>query len=174
MDQSETVMKPIKATRSASGGQQQQSSSSSADSGGGGGGGGNGGLKFGPAWLRQLSCGESSNKTALPPSPGLAFQLAKNRYAREEMIAIYEVIEKQLKSAPAPARLYKDFGELCKRELQRPVCLTQPSPEEQVLIIDNFQQSFISYTNLNVFYVTLAVLMNLYLFYTLFLGVFEH
>lgn len=148
MDQSETVMKPIKATRSASGGQQHQQQSSSADGGGGGGGGGgNGGLKFGPAWLRQLSCGESSNKTALPPSPGLAFQLAKNRYAREEMIAIYEVIEKQLKSAPAPARLLKDFGELCKRELQRPVCLSQPSPEEQVLIVDEFQLSFISYRN---------------------------
>lgn len=90
-----------------------------------------GGLTFGPAWLRQLSSGDSSKISALPPSPGLAFQLAKHRYGREEMLAIYEALEKQLIALPAPASLLNDLDELYKKDLQRPVSLTPPSLEEQ-------------------------------------------
>ncbi len=89
-----------------------------------------GGLTFGPAWLRQLSSGDT-NKNALPPSPGLAFQLSKHRYSREEMLAIYETIEKSLVHK-SPPNLAEEFEELYKKDLQRPVLLTPPSLEEQV------------------------------------------
>jgi hypothetical protein len=89
-----------------------------------------GGLTFGPAWLRQLSSGDT-NKNALPPSPGLAFQLSKHRYSREEMLAIFETIEKSL-AQKSPPNLAEEFEELYKRDLQRPVLLTPPSLEEQV------------------------------------------
>lgn len=85
-------------------------------------------LTFGPAWLRQLSSGDP--KTALPPSPGLAFQLSKHRYSREEMLAIFETIEKSLTSAPSS--LANDFDELFRRDIQKPILLTAPSSEEQV------------------------------------------
>ena len=89
-----------------------------------------GGLTFGPAWLRQLSSGDT--KVALPPSPGLAFQLAKHRYGREEMLAIYEAMEsKPFFSSQAPASLEKEFEDLYRKELQRPVLLYPPSHEEQ-------------------------------------------
>ena len=88
-----------------------------------------GGLTFGPAWLRQLSSGDST-KVALPPSPGLAFQLAKNRYGREEMLVIYEAIEKTI--LQPPPNLEKEFEDLFKKDLQRPVLLSQPTTEEQV------------------------------------------
>lgn len=105
-----------------------------------------GGLTFGPAWLRQLSSGDSSKISALPPSPGLAFQLAKHRYGREEMLAIFEALEKQLAAVPAPSNLLTDFDDLCKREFQRPISLTPISQEEQVYIkiylffLDSFEQ----------------------------------
>ncbi len=89
-----------------------------------------GGLTFGPAWLRQLSSGDST-KVALPPSPGLAFGLAKHRYGREEMLVIYEAIEKSLFIQPPP-NLEKEFEDLFKKDLQRPVLLSQPTTEEQV------------------------------------------
>jgi hypothetical protein len=79
--------------------------------------------------LRQLSSGDT-NKNALPPSPGLAFQLSKHRYSREEMLAIYETIEKSL--TQPPANLAEEFEELYRKDIQRPVLLTQPSLEEQV------------------------------------------
>ena len=88
-------------------------------------------LTFGPAWLRQLSSGDP--KTALPPSPGLAFQLSKHRYSREEMLAIFETIEKSLANA-APSSLAVDFDELYRRDIQKPILLTAPSSEEQVYI----------------------------------------
>lgn len=131
----------------------QQQTTPTASSGGGGGGGGSlisklgpmttagggglntmdtGGLTFGPAWLRQLSSGDSSKISALPPSPGLAFQLAKHRYGREEMLAIYEAIEKTLFNVPAPTTLVNDFEDLCKRDLQKPISLTALTLEEQV------------------------------------------
>ena len=90
-----------------------------------------GGLTFGPAWLRQLSSGDT--KVALPRSPGLAFQLAKHRYGREEMLAIYETIEKSLVQQP-PANLQTDFEDLFKQSLQRPILLSNPTAEEQVFI----------------------------------------
>jgi hypothetical protein len=89
-----------------------------------------GGLTFGPAWLRQLSSGDT-NKTALPPSPSLAFQLSKHRYSREEMLAIYETIEKSLTNF-SPPNLAEEFEELYRKDLQRPVLLIPPSLEEQV------------------------------------------
>ena len=89
-----------------------------------------GGLTFGPAWLRQLSSGDST-KVALPPSPGLAFQLAKHRYGREEMLAIYESIEHKPFFGKAPVALEKEFEDLFRRDLQRPVLLYAPSHEEQ-------------------------------------------
>lgn len=90
-----------------------------------------GGLTFGPAWLRQLSSGDST-KSALPPSPGLAFQLAKHRYGREEMLAIYESMEgKASFFSTIPASLEKDFEDVFKRDLQRPVLLYPPTYEEQ-------------------------------------------
>ena len=76
-----------------------------------------------------MSSGDTKN--ALPPSPGLAFQLSKHRYSREEMLAIYETIEKTL-SQQSPPNLADEFEELYKKELQRPVLLTAPSLEEQV------------------------------------------
>lgn len=91
-----------------------------------------GGLTFGPAWLRQLSSGDSTKISALPPSPGLAFQLAKHRYGREEMLAIYETIEKTLMSTPAPAHLVNEFEELSKKDVQKPISLTPLTAEEQV------------------------------------------
>ncbi len=94
-----------------------------------------GGLTFGPAWLRQLSSGDT--KVALPPSPGLAFQLAKHRYGREEMLAVYDNIEKTLLKQP-PANLATEFEDLFKKDLQRPVLLSQPSAEEQVLAFSFF------------------------------------
>jgi hypothetical protein len=130
--------------------QQQQQTTPTASSGGGGGsmisklgpmttaGGGGlntmdtGGLTFGPAWLRQLSSGDSSKISALPPSPGLAFQLAKHRYGREEMLAIYETIEKTLFNVPAPTTLVNDFEDLCKRDLQKPISLTALTLDQQV------------------------------------------
>ncbi len=90
-----------------------------------------GGLTFGPAWLRQLSSGDT-NKTALPPSPSLAFQLSKHRYSREEMLAIYETIEKSLVNI-TPPNLPDEFEELYRKDLQRPVLLIPPSLEEQVI-----------------------------------------
>ena len=92
-----------------------------------------GGLTFGPAWLRQLSSGDT-NKTALPPSPSLAFQLSKHRYSREEMLAIYETIEKTLVNF-SPPNLAEEFEELYRKDLQRPVLLIPPSLEEQVTAI---------------------------------------
>lgn len=89
-----------------------------------------GGLTFGPAWLRQLSSGDT-NKTALPPSPSLTFQLSKHRYSREEMLAIYETIEKSLGNY-SPPNLAEEFEELYRKDLQRPVLLIPPSLEEQV------------------------------------------
>jgi hypothetical protein len=114
--------------------------------GGGGGGGGaslplsassssaldTGGLTFGPAWLRQLSSGDSSKISALPPSPGLAFQLAKHRYGKEEMLAIYESIEKTLSVTSAPSSLVNEFEELFKKDLQKPISLAPLTLEEQV------------------------------------------
>lgn len=101
-------------------GQQHQKSNSS-----GGGGGGcsmdTSSLTFGPAWLRQLSTG---NETT-------TFQLAKHRYGREEMLAIYQAIEKQLSSLSGPSNLLTDFEDMCKREAQKPVSFSQPSQEEQ-------------------------------------------
>jgi hypothetical protein len=79
--------------------------------------------------LRQLSSGDS--KVALPPSPGLAFQLAKHRYGREEMLAIYEAIEKSLLTQP-PANLATDFEDLFRKDLQRPILLSPPTADEQV------------------------------------------
>ena len=70
--------------------------------------------------------------SGLPPSPGLTFQLAKHRYGREEMLAIYETIEKLLFAHPPPTTLAIEFEELFKQDLQRPVLLSQPSLEEQV------------------------------------------
>jgi hypothetical protein len=93
------------------------------------------GLTFGPAWLRQLSSGDTSKITALPPSPGLAFQLAKHRYGREEMLAIFETIEKKLNLQSHPPVLVYEFEDLYRRETQRPILLTQPTLEEQVLKI---------------------------------------
>lgn len=90
-------------------------------------------LTFGPAWLRQLSSGDSSKISALPPSPGLAFQLAKHRYGREEMLAIYETIEKTLLTMPPPSGLANEFEELFKKDLQKPISLTPPSGDEQVI-----------------------------------------
>lgn len=84
-------------------------------------------LTFGPAWLRQLSSGDT-NKTQLPPSPGLTFQLAKHRYSREEMLAIFENIENTLN---LPRNL-QDFDDLCTKSIKKPILLTQPSQEEQV------------------------------------------
>ncbi len=66
----------------------------------------------------------------MPPSPGLAFQLSKHRYSREEMLAIYETIEKTLYQSPP--NLAEEFEELYKKEIQRPILLTPPSSEEQV------------------------------------------
>lgn len=80
--------------------------------------------------LRQLSSGDT-NKTALPPSPGLAFQLSKYRYSREEMLAIYETIEKTL-IQQHPPNLASDFEDLFRKDVQRPVLLTALSSEEQV------------------------------------------
>jgi hypothetical protein len=70
----------------------------------------------------------------LPPSPGLAFQLAKHRYGREEMLAIYETIEKSLATQP-PANLATDFEDLFRKDLQRPVLLSPPSADEQVTFL---------------------------------------
>ena len=94
-----------------------------------------------------MSSGDST-KVALPPSPGLAFQLAKNRYGREEMLAIYETIEKSLHGggAPPPASLANDFDELYRRDVQRPILLSQPTPDEQVSFLSlSFCQSFRTY-----------------------------
>ena len=88
-----------------------------------------GGLTFGPAWLRQLSSGDT--KVALPPSPGLAFQLAKHRYGREEMLAIYESLESKPFFSQAPVNFEKEYEDLYKKELQRPVLMYPPSHEEQ-------------------------------------------
>ncbi len=88
-----------------------------------------GGLTFGPAWLRQLSSGDT--KVALPPSPGLAFQLAKHRYGREEMLAIYESLESKPFFSQAPVNLEKEFEDLFKKDLQRPVLMYPPTHEEQ-------------------------------------------
>ena len=153
--------------------QQQQQQKTTTTAHGSGGGGGmpppqqlppmsgamdTGGLTFGPAWLRQLSSGDSSKISALPPSPGLAFQLAKHRYGREEMLAIFEALEKQLAAVPAPANLLTDFDDLCKREFQRPISLTPISQEEQVIILSfcswlfsdttlpNFVRKFLNYS----------------------------
>lgn len=82
--------------------------------------------------LRQLSSGDSTKMCGLPPSPGLTFQLAKHRYGREEMLAIYETIEKVIFDQPPSDALFAEFEDLLKRDLQRPVLLTQPSQEEQV------------------------------------------
>ncbi|CAF0919238.1 unnamed protein product [Brachionus calyciflorus] len=90
-----------------------------------------GGLTFGPAWLRQLSSGDGTKMSGLPPSPGLTFQLAKHRYGREEMLAIYEAIEKVLYSQPPPTIFTPEFEDLLKKDLQRPVLLSQPTLEEQ-------------------------------------------
>jgi hypothetical protein len=81
------------------------------------------------ARLRQLSSGDT-NKTQLPPSPGLTFQLSKYRYSREEMLAIYENIEHSL---PIPKAL-EDFEDLLKRNTQKPVLLIPSSLEEQKLL----------------------------------------
>jgi len=99
------------------------SSTSTTDTGGTG-------LTFGPAWLRQLSSGDTA-KVALPPSPGLAFQLAKHRYGREEMLAIYESIEKTLYNHSSAPFSSTDFEDLYKKDVQRPISLSQPTPEEQ-------------------------------------------
>ncbi len=99
------------------------SSASTTDTGGTG-------LTFGPAWLRQLSSGDTA-KVALPPSPGLAFQLAKHRYGREEMLGIYESIEKSLYNHSTAPFSYTDFEDLYKKDVQRPISLSQPTPEEQ-------------------------------------------
>ncbi len=80
--------------------------------------------------LRQLSSGDS-NKNALPPSPGLAFQLSKHRYSREEMLAIYETIEKTL-TQTLPVNLAEEFEDLYKKDLQRPILLSPLTSEEQV------------------------------------------
>lgn len=71
--------------------------------------------------------------SGLPPSPGLTFQLAKHRYGREEMLAIYETIEKVLFTQSPPNELFAEFEDLLKKDLQRPVLLSQPSQEEQVI-----------------------------------------
>jgi hypothetical protein len=90
------------------------------------------GLTFGPAWLRHLSSGDSSAKQALPPSPALNFKSSKYRYSREEMLAIYDKIEKNL-TQPPPSIL-NDFEDLLRKDTQRPVLHFQPSAEEQVKI----------------------------------------
>lgn len=79
-----------------------------------------------------MSSGDSSKITALPPSPGMPFQLAKHRYSKEEMLAIYDNIESKLAQHPPPPLLAKEFEELFRRDMQRPVLLVPPSAEEQV------------------------------------------
>jgi hypothetical protein len=68
----------------------------------------------------------------LPPSPGLAFQLAKHRYSREDMLGIFENIEKKLFNQPPPPVFLIEFEELFRKEIQRPILLSQPTLEEQV------------------------------------------
>jgi hypothetical protein len=82
--------------------------------------------------LRQLSSGDGSKMTGLPPSPGLAFQLAKHRYSREDMLGIFENIEKKLFSQPPPPVFLNEFEELYRKDIQRPILLSQPTLEEQV------------------------------------------
>jgi hypothetical protein len=72
--------------------------------------------------------------TGLPPSPGLAFQLAKHRYSREDMLGIFENIEKKLLNQPPPPVFNTDFEDLFRKEIQRPTLLSPPSLEEQVQI----------------------------------------
>lgn len=112
----------------------------------------NGGLTFGPAWLRQLSTGgENSSTTTTSKSPNgsssptsiLSFQLAKNRYGREEMLAIYQAIEKKLMNLPGPVNLIKEFDEISKRESQKPISFSPPSQEEQVF--SKFSSHFYSH-----------------------------
>jgi hypothetical protein len=162
--------------------QQQQQQKTTTTAHGSGGGGGmpppqqlppmsgamdTGGLTFGPAWLRQLSSGDSSKISALPPSPGLAFQLAKHRYGREEMLAIFEALEKQLAAVPAPANLLTDFDDLCKREFQRPISLTPISQEEQVifaffwLFVRKFLKITLNFTITNITIKYLTIYQNL-------------
>jgi hypothetical protein len=97
------------------------------------------GLTFGPAWLRQLSVADGSRILALPPSPGLAFQLAKNRYSKEEMLVVYETIMEDktiLTSLDLASKLANDFEDLFKKEAQMPVSSMPLNQDEQVGCLD--------------------------------------
>lgn len=84
-------------------------------------------IQFGPTWLKQFSPHENSKD-----SPDVAFQLAKHRYGTEEMLSIYENIEKCLFKLPVPVGFTTDFEELYKKDIQEPVLLSSETEEEKV------------------------------------------
>lgn len=98
------------------------------------------GLVFGPAWLRQLSTGgdvtinngQNGKNSSNPTSPALTFQPAKHRYSNEDLLNIFKLIEKTLKTIEPPSNLKENFEDLFKKDLQSPVALTPITLDEQV------------------------------------------
>ncbi|XP_049648483.1 LOW QUALITY PROTEIN: GRB10-interacting GYF protein 1 [Accipiter gentilis] len=86
-------------------------------------------LNFGPEWLRALSGGGGGVGvvTSPPPSPALPrYQLAENRYGREEMLALYVPGDK------APQEIQeREFAAIAQEEPLPPLALLPLTQEEQ-------------------------------------------
>jgi hypothetical protein len=101
------------------------------------------GLVFGPAWLRQLSTGgdvtvnngHNGKNSSNPTSPALTFQPVKHRYSNEDLLNIFKLIEKTLKTIEPPSNLEENFEDLFRKDLQSPVALTPLTLDEQVDLI---------------------------------------
>ncbi|RNA41212.1 PERQ amino acid-rich with GYF domain-containing 1 isoform X1 [Brachionus plicatilis] len=87
-------------------------------------------LSFGPTWLKQFANPDGQRNHE---PDGLTFQMAKHRYGREEILAIYNAIEKKLLSKSMPKEL-ADFEGFFQKELQKPILLSAPTTEEQKLM----------------------------------------
>lgn len=80
-------------------------------------------LKFGPEWIRALT---QTNGVAAPvPSTGVTkYKLAKYRYGREEMLAMFD------QNVPMPDSL-REFQQLAVENTQPPLALVTMTEEEQ-------------------------------------------
>ncbi|CAF1027931.1 unnamed protein product [Brachionus calyciflorus] len=84
-------------------------------------------LTLGPAWLKQFSHSDVSKSQE---SDGLSFHLAKYQYDRDEMLSIYESLEKTL-LVQAPSKALKEFDDLFQKDPLKPVLLSPPTADEQ-------------------------------------------